>query len=184
MSFSFVSRVIALAAATFILLAAPAPAQEICHSAGRYAVLEIENADSVGTRFAVRIAPGAAKQLCDFDEAGADYVVGNENDPLWYAGITPRYLVMTRSTGPQGDVVIYDLDERKIRLDVPADEVEVDADAAIYWERVAEGTVANCPEYGEYQSNGLGAAIAAETRFDFAGGEAEATGRTRCDATQ
>jgi hypothetical protein len=147
-------------------------------------VLEIENVESVGTRFAVRSNSAAAKRSCDFGEVGADYVVGGEDEPLWFAGITSRYLVMTRSTGPQGDIVTYDLDQRKIHLDVAADEVDMDESGATYWERIADGTVDNCPEYAEYQSSGLGAAISQAKRFDFACGKVETIGPTRCDAIQ
>lgn len=167
------------------LVSAQAQAQnDTCRMAGRQDVLEIENTESAGTRFAVRSGSAAASRSCDFGEADADYVVGSEAEPLWFAALAERYLLMSRSTGPQGDFVVYDLDERRVLLDAPADDFAWDDAGAVYWERVAEGTAANCPEFAEYESNGLGAAITAEKRFDFATGSVDATGRTRCAATQ
>lgn len=155
-----------------------------CHTAGHYEILEIENVESAGTRFAVRKHAQGAPGTCRFKAANADFIIGGEDDPLWFAALTSRYLVMTRSTGPQGDVVFYDLDRRAVAHEAPADDVELVRGVAVYWERVAEGTPANCPEFEEYDSNGLGAAITAETQFDLATGAVKATGQTRCDATQ
>ncbi|MBP0439790.1 hypothetical protein [Tianweitania sediminis] len=168
------------------VLAAPAWAEEpTCHSVAGYDVLEVENTEGIGTRFAVKAGTnGSAAAGCKFKEAEADFVVGSEDDPFHFEAITDRYLIMRRSWGPQGQLVIYDLDARDIVLDALSDEAVIDATGATFWERIDEGTPANCPQFEEYKADGFGADIAVETRFDFATATATASNNTRCDPSQ
>lgn len=162
--------------------AAPALAQApVCHDGDRFRVAALEYADNAGTRFAV--TPVDSGEPCAFDES-ADFVIGSEGDPLWFGALRDPYLVLTRSTGPQGDVVVYDLAAKAKLLDVPADAFADDDAGVTFWERTEAGTERNCPRFAEYQANGLGAVIAVETRFDFASRQSTPTGNRRCDATQ
>ncbi|HWK15449.1 MAG TPA: hypothetical protein VNS02_13710 [Rhizobiaceae bacterium] len=174
---------VALAALAFG--AQPALSQQFgCHSVPRFHVNAIEQKHDAGTLFAVKVRKPGDKSACRVTESSADFVVGANGDPLWFEALTPRYLIMTRSTGPQGDVVIFDLDRRSYVLDAPADEVAVSATSATFWERKAAATRKNCPQLAKYKADGLGAVITAETKFDFASGVAAATGQLRCDPTQ
>lgn len=177
----------ALLISTLALLgfAVSAQAQEAqCFQNEQFLVIAQERTDDVGTDFLVR-APAKGKIKCEFVEAEGDFSIGNPDDPLWYAGLAGKYLALTRSTGPDGDVVIYDLDSRSKVVDVAADDdLAVDEDRVVYWERVAEGTDKTCPEFAEYQANGLGAVIAEERVFDATTGEIAKTGESRCSATQ
>lgn len=166
-------------------LAAPAWAQApTCHSVAGYNVLEVENTEGIGTRFAVKARAKGAGAACKFTEAKADFVVGSEEDPFHFEALTDHYLIMRRSFGPQGQLVIYDLKGRDIVLDALSDEVTVDKTGATYWERVDEGTKANCPQFDEYKADGFGADIAVETRFDFKTAKATASKKQRCDPSQ
>ncbi len=156
----------------------------MCHKAGKYSVLEMESEDSDGTQFAVKESDTSQPAPCPESDADADFVVGGDEEALWYAGLTPRYLVMTRSTGPEGDVVIFDLDQRRVALEAHADDVAVDDEGATYWERVADGTPENCPQFADYKANDFGAKIVAETRFAFSDATSSRTGEKRCDPVQ
>ena len=172
-------------AAVAAFTALPAQSQEFgCHSVPRFHVNAIEQKNDAGTLFAVKIRKPGDRSACKVTQGSADFVIGASGDPLWFEALTPRHLVMTRSTGPQGEVVIYDLDRRSHVVDAPADEVAVDASGATFWERKEAATRKNCPQFARYRADGLGAVITAETKFDFASGVATATGQRRCDATQ
>jgi len=163
------------------LAAGPAAAQEIadCHTSDSHAVADLPNED-LGSRFLVSAAAkgcvGAA------DEAGL--VVGDGEEPLWFAELRGNKLFLTRSTGPHGDLVVYDLTSDVRLLDVPADEFDIQDDSVVYWERTEPATAQNCAQIAEYKADGFGAVISVEKRLVFAGRGPAATGRTRCDATQ
>lgn len=165
--------------------ALPAHAQEAqCFQNEHYLVIAQERVDDVGTDFLVR-APATGKIACQFEQAEGDFVIGSPADPLWYGGLAGRYLALTRSTGPDGDVVIYNLDARTVVVDVRADDdLTVEPERIVFWRRIADGTEQSCPEFAEYQANGLGAVIAEETVLDVATGAIAKTGESRCSATQ
>jgi hypothetical protein len=176
-------RALLLALPLVAVFALPADAQDsVCHAVFGYDVLEVENTEGIGTRFAVKRVD--ATTHCAFSEADADFVLGSEDDPFHFAAINDAFLIVNRSFGPQGQLVFFDLAEQDIVLDVLADEVEVDDEGATFWERIDEGTAQNCPEYAGYRKDGFGADIAAETRFEFATRESTPTGKQRCDPAQ
>jgi hypothetical protein len=166
-------------------IAAPAFAQEAqCFQNDRALVVTQERSEEVGTDILVR-PPAKGKIKCEYVERDGDWVIGSPDDPLWYEGLAGSFLVLTRSTGPDGDIVIYDLTKQELVLDVPADsEITITDDAVTFWQRTAEGTADTCPEFEEYTSNGLGAIIAEEQVLDLASGRLKATGASRCSATQ
>lgn len=176
---------LALAASMLALLAAPALAQEAqCFQNENFLVIAQERTEDVGMNILAR-APARGKIKCEYAERAGDFVVNPDGDALWYQGLAGNYLVLTRSTGPDGDLVIYDLATQERFLDEPADaEVTIGEDKIVYWLRTKAGTAKNCPEFAEYSSNGLGAVIAEERVLDIASGEITATGEKRCTATQ
>jgi hypothetical protein len=164
----------------------PAYAQEVeCHASKDYAVAVKPYADDAGAQFAVTFLGGKTKPTkCVFDAKKADYVIGKPGDPLWFGEQAGNYLVLTRSTGPQGDLVIYDLKARKVVLDVPSDDYSVNGSKISFWQRTVEATRRNCPSFAQNKANGLGSFIAAEKTFDTATATVKETGKSRCDATQ
>lgn len=177
-----------LAAAALTMLAAPAMAQEaMCFQNDQYLVIAQERVGDVGTDILVR-PPAKGKIACVYDQQPGDMVIGEPGDPLYYEGLSGQYLVLTRSTGPDGNMVIYDLDNDDLMsplIDVAADsQVTVTDDKITYWARGDAGTAANCPQYAEYTANGLGAVIATQAVLDIATGEVTNSGETRCSATQ
>lgn len=174
------------AACTLTLLAIPAAAvaqDATCYSSPGFVVAALENTENPGTRFSILPAGAVGSDTCRFDAAG-DYVIGDGEDPIWFAALAGNMLVLSRSTGPQGDLVVHDLASRKIVLDVPADDFTADPKGITFWERAEEANASNCPEFAEHQANGLGAVISLESRFDFTSAAVTRTGKSRCDATQ
>jgi hypothetical protein len=165
---------LALTASALALTIAPALAQEAqCFQNDSFLVIAKERAEDVGMDILVR-APARGKIKCEYAEHQGDFIVNPDG-----------YLVLTRSTGPDGDVVIYDLATRQVVVDEPADaEVTVSDDAVTFWQRTKQGTAKNCREFDEYSSNGLGAVIAEERVLDVASGEIKATGEKHCSPTQ
>jgi hypothetical protein len=183
------NTLIASALASVVLVAFYAPALRAadieCHANKRYHVASETYSDDAGARFAITdLHGGAAPKRCIFDAAAADFLIGTKGDPLWFDTLAGRFLVLRRSTGPRGDLVVYDLDSRKPVLDVAADDYGLDGETLRYWERTAEGTASTCPAFAEHQANGMGSVIAVEKTLDLATMMGKATGNSRCDATQ
>ena len=198
------NRPLFLAAAALLLTAAPALAQfPECFRNEDWAVAVSPFADEPGAEFIVtpvefagpefefNVTPGDTvdvSTICAAEKLPESFTIGSRGDPLWYSGLAGQYLVLTRSTGPDGDVVIYDLENpAEPVVDAPyssAVPLEVGDTEVAYWTRVSEGTAETCADYAEWEANGLGAAIYAKTVFDVASGQETASGETTCYATQ
>lgn len=168
------------------LATVPAMANEAeCFQNESHLVIFQDRVDEVGAEFIIR-PPAHGKIACLFEPQHGDILVGGLDDPLHYLALMGDYLALTRSTGPDGDLVIYDLggDTGTPVIDVPADDDVTMTDAITYWERTGEATAANCPRYDEYMGYGFGAVIAEERVFDPATGAVTATGERRCSSTQ
>lgn len=178
---------LALAAVLLSFAALPASAQEAqCFQNDHYLVIAQERVGEVGTDFIVR-PPARGKIACRFETQDGDVRIGEFDDPLYYVGLAGPYLVLSRSTGPDGNVVIYDLDSGAFEpvVDVRADDdVLIDQDRVVFWERTVEGTADNCAEFAQYSANDFGAVIAEERIFDAVTGDVTSTGATHCSQTQ
>lgn len=173
-----------LLACSCVSLSSASLAEPQCYSNDRYHVVMQPYPDDAGNRFAVTNLTGAAPSSCAFDEAKADLVIGKVGDPLWYAELSGDSLILSRSTGPQGDLVVYDLRSGKPVLDVPADEYELKGDSLSFWERTAQATADNCPGFAENQANGLGSVTAVRKTFDLDTKAVGETGESKCVAVQ
>ena len=169
------------------LTAMPTLAAEAqCFQSDQFLVIAQERFDEVGTGFIIR-PPARGKIACRYEIGETDLVLSNPGDPLHYEQLIGQYLVLTRSTGPQGDLVVYDLtrDLYTPLLDVRAeDEIAITDQTVTYWQQLILGTEANCPDYAANTGNGLGSMIYEERILDLASVTVAATGRTRCSSTQ
>ncbi|SIQ06738.1 hypothetical protein SAMN05880582_101600 [Rhizobium sp. RU20A] len=174
-----------LTAAAFDPARAEETAQD-CPRNARYVVVAEAHAEAPGERFAVfRIGKSREFTPCRFDAARASFIVGKPGDPLWYSALKDNLLIMTRSTGPDGDLVVVDLDrDGKTVLDVPANSFDVGETSLTYRERTGVGSAATCPEFAEHQANGFGSALTVEKTLDLRTFATTETGRTGCEATQ
>ena len=177
---------LALALTTFLLgTSGAALAQEaVCNQNASWLVIAQDQVDDAGMQMLVRPA-ALSKIKCEYGERPGDFVVNPERDSLWYEGLAGNYLTTFRSTGPDGNIVIFDIPNRTSIVDLPADsEVTISDAQVVYWERTVPGTDENCPEFDEYTGYGLGAIIAEERILDVTTGEITSTGEKRCTATQ
>jgi hypothetical protein len=159
-------------------------AEPQCHSNARYHVVAEPYPEDAGNRFAVTRIDGAAPADCVFDAAKADLVIGESGDPLWFGDLVDDSLVLSRSTGPQGDLLVYDLKTGKPVLDIPADEYAIENGVLSFWERTGQATAATCPTFAENEANGFGSVIAVEKRLDLTSAAVTATGASKCVAVQ
>ncbi|HEY8575535.1 MAG TPA: hypothetical protein VIL88_04260 [Devosia sp.] len=178
--------IITLSAVLFGLSAAPALAEAQCYQSDQFLVIAQERVDEVGTDFIIR-PPVKGKIACRFEVSDDDQLLGDPGDPLHFEQLVGQYLILTRSTGPQGDLVIYDLaaDLWMPLLDVRAeDEITVTDNSVTYWQQLIRGTATNCPSFAENQGMGLGSMIYEERVLDLETVTVSATGQTRCSSTQ
>lgn len=170
------------------LLLAPLPVRAAdveCHTGEIFSVAVETYDDEPGARFAVSATSREPKdKTCRFDPSQAEFIIGEKGDPLWFGALKDRFLVLTRSTGPQGDLVVHDLAARKKVLDVPADEFEIDGQSLIFWQRGEAASADNCPTFTQNEANGMGSVLATGMVLDLASGKIAETGETRCQATQ
>lgn len=176
---------LALAASAFALLAMPAAAQDaLCFQNETALVIAQERSEEVGMDILVR-APAKGKIKCEYQVQEGDWIIGQPDEPLWYEGLMGKYVILTRSTGPDGNLVVYDLETQGLFIDEWIDDDFVLSESEVtYWQRFEDGDAQNCPEFEEFTANGLGAVIAREQVFDTVAGTITGTGEERCSATQ
>lgn len=166
-----------------VSLAGAAPVE--CHADKDFHVAVRPFEDEPGALFAVTALSGrAAHRTCAFDTSSSDFVIGKIGDALWYQDLAGKYLILQRSTGPQGDLVVIDLSTRKTVLDVPSDDFTLDGGTLTFWQRGAEATPANCATFKDNAANGLGSVIVSRKLFSITSGKVTLTKDTRCDAIQ
>ncbi|MBW6419913.1 hypothetical protein KX729_00490 [Rhizobium sp. XQZ8] len=176
----------AVALGAFVI-AGPGFTQEVeCHDNNEYFVASKTHSGDAGAQFAITALNGKPKPgKCAFDAKKADFVIGKPGDPLWFSAQARNLLILSRSTGPQGDLVVYDLKARKSVLDVPSDDFAVEAGKLVFWQRsTTTATKKNCPSFAENEKNGMGSVISVQKAFDIKTGSVQELGKNRCDATQ
>lgn len=157
-----------------------------CHSNKEYLVAAQAYKDNeAGMQFAITGLRGKKMPRgCVFDAARADFIIGKPGEPLWFGQQVGKLLILTRSTGPQGDLVIHDLSARKAVLDVPSDDYTVQGHQVIFWQRTSPGTRMNCPAFEQNRKDGLGSMLVIRKIFNTRSLVVHATGERRCDAVQ
>lgn len=155
-----------------------------CYTNARYHVAALPYPDDAGNTFSViRLNGAAAPAACAFDDK-ADLVIGKAGDPLWFGELADDSLILNRSTGPQGDLVVYDLASGAAILDVASDEYERQGNRITFWQRMAQATAENCPEFAENSANGLGSVTAIEKVLDLTTKAVSETGQSKCVSVQ
>jgi hypothetical protein len=175
------SGLVCACAAVFLLagIVRAEPLMGDCHGATRFTIQVFEKPEETGELVAVSSGTSCPASLSD-----ADFVVGEQGEAVWFETLAEPYLVLTRSTGPQGDLVVIDLDDRATVLDVPADDFDVLQDGIVFWQRGEVAGPENCPDYAENEANGLVSVTVTQVRFDFVDRKLAPTGQTGCAATQ
>lgn len=160
--------------------------QEIeCHANQDYLIVSKAYDEEPGLLFTVTtLKRAAAPKNCQFNPKKVDFIIGKKGDPLWFEGLDGDFLILTRSSGPDSDLVIYNLKTRKPVLDVPANDYKIKNKQVIFWQRVRVGTKADCPTFEKNEKMGLTSTMTAQKIFDMRTGMVRDTGKTGCDTTQ
>ncbi len=164
------------------------PATTRCYENEGYLVIGQDYAEQVGTKFIVFRKHHATDTLpCSFDPHEADFVIGVDPDPLHFEALEGDHLVLVSSTGPQGDIMAYNLDTEELVLDRGLIEIEAITEVGItFWQSWEKGTADNCPIFAENEANFLSSTIALERTFYFDVDDISSvdTAPIRCFATQ
>ena len=178
------THILTLLACGCVSLSSASMAEPQCHSNDEYHVVGQPYPDDAGNQFAVTRLKGPRPAGCVFDKAKADLVIGKAGDPLWYVDLSGDSLILSRSTGPQGDLVVYDLRNGKPILDVPSDEYELQGSRLSFWGRIGPATAETCPGFAENEANGLRSVTTVLKTLDLETGAVADAGRSKCVAVQ
>lgn len=193
---------IAGAALALIAATAAAPAAETvrwtCAQNDRHLVVQRDNPDGTGDLITVRrVAPDKAPP-CSPQPLPGDYDANPKQDALYLIALKGDFLILTESTGPQGELLIVDIPARKPLLRTgfstedgcdPARFGCADftiADGKVtFWRTTQENAAAkNCPSLKEIRKLDLTPTIERQTEFDFASRKLVDRAERRCVAYQ
>jgi hypothetical protein len=160
-----------------------------CDMSANWRVVGVENGETPGMVLHVsRRDTATGLPHCDTSTDVAtkpvDFTLGTPQDTLWLTGVVGDHLIVTRSTGPQTQLLVHRLTDKAIVVDVQAYEPEYDSWGITFWHQRDPATADNCPDYDFFVADGLGGVIAHESRYDFASAAVLQSGLTRCEATQ
>ncbi|TPW33539.1 hypothetical protein FJU08_03010 [Martelella alba] len=111
-------------------------------------------------------------------------MIGSDDEPLWFAQLAGGFLITTRSTGPQADLVVFQLTDGQKILDRPADDFSLDGDMLTFWQRMRPAKPDECQALEEEEKAGLSIVIETQIRFDLGTLATLETGEHRCEAVQ
>ena len=186
-----------LAISLSVLMPAAADAspagKPVCRNTPGYLVITREKNGNVGDDILVRRTASAAqkKSSCAFAVRPGDYVLGRGDEAAYVLAMQRRFIALDVGTGPDRQLLIYDVELRKKLVDVPYDDsksVQVREDRFVYWE-IAKNPVKpqSCPAVWRQTTENRDARAAHSTRevtFAFVDGLVRDTGNTGCTRTQ
>ncbi len=155
-----------------------------CELSANWRVIAKEIGEIPGMTMDVNKRNAGGQPDCKTENVQPDFVAGGPDQALWLTKLTGDYLVMARSTGPVGSVVVQNLTDKTIVVDVPSVDSQADSWGVTYWQQKEAGTADNCPQFAEYKEQGFGAVISHEMRYDFASKAVLTSGQTSCEPLQ
>ena len=155
-----------------------------CELSANWRVVATELGDVPGMTMAINKRDTSGKPDCSSTVETPDFTVGGPEQALWFTFLSADYLVMARSTGPVGNVVIQNLSDKSIVVDVVSNDSQADSWGVTYREQKEAATAENCPEFADFTAQGFTAVIAHEMRFDFASKTSLSSGKTTCEPVQ
>lgn len=165
--------------------AQPAAGTVSCHAGGDFVVVAREKTDEAGSEFLVRRAP-ARPGPCTFKPEAGDYRIGGA-EPYHFLGLGRHHLVLTASTGPAADLVIFDLAARKRVLSqrmTETSEPKLEGDTVSFTLRVGPGDPKSCKDWARFKKDGGSGEIGAPATFDLASGKMARGAGTVCTYAQ
>jgi hypothetical protein len=162
----------------------PAAQGSICDLNNGWRVVGVETPDMPGMILNLNKRDAAGKPDCSTTDGTPDFSIGKPEDALWLTGLAGDHMIVSRSTGPKSDLVVFRLTDQAKVLDVPSYEPDFDSWGITFWQQKEAATAENCIDYAYFTADGLNGIIAHESRYDFATGQVLVSGMTRCEATQ
>lgn len=160
------------ALAALVLLGAAAGARAAdrvqCHAGGGYFVIARERAKEASTEFLVRKTEPGNTPACIYKQAPGDFVIADRSKPYWFKDIRGDYLILTESTGPTENVVMFDLLSRRKVLDLTAADLKIDDRGIYFWARTEQATPQTCRTFAQIKKDGFVPMIETRARFIFA----------------
>ena len=156
-----------------------------CYRFSQYFAMEHEFTDELGADVIVRpLQPGgasAAATTCAFDSVAGDYVVRNDWAE-YFSGIRRHFLFLYSGTGPQSDVVVHDVAQRRRLIDIPTTDIVGWRDSVTLEVWVRRDTLphSRCPDIPSSLTAGVDSLMALDLRTL----RYTAVGPWRCEAWQ
>ncbi|SHE77815.1 hypothetical protein SAMN02745157_0916 [Kaistia soli DSM 19436] len=179
---------ISLAVASFALAAAtPALAAPKCTSNASFLIVEVPHGEDVGNTYLVRDNTASPKPVCSTKKLKTDLVIGSRDDAFYLLKLVGNYFLIDAGTGPDRDLLIYDLASKKEVFSggYSDDDIKIDSAKAVFWTGSAEKpTKKNCKDLASIQKNGLTPVIEQLVTFDFTSGTLTKSNSLRCSAEQ
>jgi hypothetical protein len=123
---------------------------------------------------------------CAYDVAAGDFQTPSSS-PDFFLAFAGNFLVIDSGTGPEPrGLVVYDLVTRgRVFVDSYSSLVSVATNTINYWSPMnATPTGANCPQFSEYQKDGLGMVIEEYITLKLPNFTKMGSGQYRCSPTQ
>ncbi|MBZ9934695.1 hypothetical protein LB518_00190 [Mesorhizobium sp. BR1-1-16] len=168
-------------------LATPALAAPKCTSNASYLIVEVSHGEDVGNTYLVRDNTASPKPACSTKKLKTDFVVGSRDDAFYLLKLVGNYLLIDAGTGPDRDLLIYDLASKKQVFSggYSDDDIKIDSSKVVFWTGSAEkATKKNCKDLASIEKNGLTPVIEALATFDFTSGKLTRSNNLRCSAEQ
>ena len=155
-----------------------------CNLSTNWRVIATELGEMPGMLMDVNKRDASGQPDCKTIDVKADFTVGGPDQMLWFTSLSDDFLVMARSTGPTGNVVIQNLNDKTIIVEVVSNDAQADSWGVTYWEQKETGTADTCPQFAEYKEQDFGSVISHEMRYDFTAKTILTSGKTNCEPLQ
>jgi hypothetical protein len=156
-------------------------AEPQCELSANWRVVSTELGDAPGMSMDVNKRDASGQPDCKTKDLKPDFTVGGPDQALWFTFLAADYLVMARSTGPVGNVVIQNLVDKSVVVDVTSNNAQADSWGVTYWEQKLAGTAETCPQFADFTAQGFKTIITHEMRYDFVTKTTLTSGKTTCE---
>jgi hypothetical protein len=157
-----------------------------CVSNDKFVVIAKDKIDEVGSDILVKYKASPGQNIsCDYVAGSGDYGLGGGAE--YILALENNFLITDTGTGPDGRVLtIYDLNPRKeVFRDSYSKPVDIKDNVINYWTGTTTPvTLENCPDYKEWETDGLGAGIDAYVSLDMSTLTKKELGKYHCSPRQ
>jgi hypothetical protein len=157
-----------------------------CYESPNYLVVAKEVRSRTGTDFLIKYKTRPDEKLSCNYVSGTNYFEIKNEWAEYFAGLKGDFLILDSTTGPgPSGLIIWDLiKQKKVYEATWADPEESENNSLVYWMETGEATDSNCPEFKDWKSNGLEAAIETKVILNLSSFMISKTPKTRCSPRQ